>query len=92
MHNGQHLRGAYIAARLRRDDDGGLGRRAVAHKHRGLGGGQVHARGLDGFNLLDAARKFLLHGRVVAHLLHELAGGHGGLVFQGVQASRCGFG
>ena len=70
------------AARIRCDDDRGFGRCAVAHKHRLLGHGQVHTGLLNAVNLHDGARQLLLHGRGVAHLLHELAGGHGRLVFE----------
>ena len=46
----------------------------------------MHAGLLNAVNLHDGARQLLLHGRGVAHLLHELAGGHGRLIFQRLHA------
>ena len=92
MHHGLHLQGADGASGLRRHHHRGLGRRAVAHKDRWLGNGQMHPGGLYRLDLQNGACQFLLHGRVVAGLLHELAGRQSRLFFQGIQACGHGFG
>ena len=92
MNQGLHLGGADVAARKRRHDDRGFRRRAVTHKDRLFGHGQVHPRGLNRINLRDGARQLLLHGGGVTHLLHELAGRHGRLVLQRIDAGVAGLG
>ena len=82
VNHGLNLRRADKTPRKRRDHHRRFGRRAVAHKNRLFGHGQVHAGRMNRVNLGDAARQLLLHGSGVAHLLHELAGGHGRLVFE----------
>ena len=46
----------------------------------------MHTGAANAGNLGDGFRQLLFHGVVVANLFHELAGGHGGHVFQGVHA------
>ena len=46
----------------------------------------MHAGRFDAADLHNAARELLLHRIVVAHLLHKLAGGHGGHVFEVLHA------
>ena len=92
MHHGLDLQRADGASGLRRHHHRGLGRRAVAHKNRWLGDGQMHPGGLYRLDLQNGPCQFLFHGRVVAGLFHELAGRQGRLFLQGIQAGRHGFG
>ena len=92
MNNGLHLRGRHGAARIGGQHHRSFGRCSVPHKHALLGRGQVHTGALHTANLHDRSRQFLFHGGVHLDLLHELAGGHGRLVFQPVQARGPGLG
>ena len=92
MHNRLNLCRADTSPLMGRDDDRGFGWRSIAYKHRGFGRRQMHAGGLNRVDLLNAARQLLLDGGVVAHLFHELAGGHGRLVFERIQARGGRFG
>ena len=86
VHDGLNLRLRNRPTRVGRNHHRRLGRRAVTHEHTLLGRGKVHAGALYAANLHDASGQLLLHGGVDLDLLHELAGGHGRLVFQSIQA------
>ena len=75
-----------MLARCAGDDDRGFGGYAVTHKHALLGGSQMHTGVANTRNLRDGFGQLLFHGVVVANLLHELTGGHGRHVFQGIHA------
>ena len=90
LDDGLHVGRGHRASWHTRDDDRCFGWRAIAHKNTLLGSGQMHAGRFDAADLHDAVRQLLLHRVVVTNLLHELACGHGGHVFEVVHASDFG--
>ena len=74
VHDGRHLPLVEAAAGIEIEHHRCARLLLLAHEHRALGQGQVHARALDVAQIADGARQLALQGVLIARRLDELAG------------------
>ena len=86
MHDGPDLGVGQAPAALQMHDDRGARRHALAHEHRALGLGDVHARLVDRLQGGDGAPQFALERALEAGALDQTAGAEAGLLLQQFEA------
>ena len=86
VHDGIHLPGVQGAPGQQLDRDRGTGLLAVAHEHRLLGNGQVHACALHRTYGRDGARQLALHGLRIARILYHPAGAESHVFLQQLES------